>query len=489
MSNNPDASLDGDLINNGEEIVITSSKLAKTLLTKNYIDENGVEAAILQTTPKFQSLAKNLLGKESLFMKEGEDHGKLKNFVGGYFNPNDKGRMSQMFVEYSANMMSIADRMANEVSEKFRQGETSVNVYEIFRNSILEFTASSLFGVQLTEKEIVSISKVSEQMIDLENALFRKFEEGNPLLYPSMAWDYLRLNNLNRSTKKSFEKILHRKIDSICQTQGILNLDTKLSTLRANYSGEPRDLLEHMLCNPIEIDVNGNKLYLDSASIQDQMLSLLMAGHITSTSVNTTQIHYLEGQLKYADPEFYAEWESEMRNMDLLIQGLKNGKQWNELKHLHTHRASSALIDESLRMHPINTSTWRMVMQDFEIEHNGTKLEFKKGQTISIDFEGMAKKFNQNLQNPHQFDPRQLIEASARVNQELMPFAYGTHYCLGARIAETEARDIGGRFIFSLHNWGLELQPVEGNMVTGVNESIQLPKKEYRTMKIAVRES
>jgi cytochrome P450 len=430
-----------------------------------------------------------LLGEESLFMQEGEDHRKLKNFLNGYFKRNDKGRMSEVFVGYSIKMMSIADRMAEGVAKRFQDGETSVNVYEIFRNSILEFTTSSLFGVQLVEEEIVSISRISEQMIDLENALFRKSEEGNPLLYPSMAVDFLRLNYLSSKTKKSFERILHRKVDSIYPTQET-GLDTKIALLRENYNGVPKDLLDHMLCNPIEVDANGKKIYLSSQSIKDQMLSILMAGHITSTSANTTQLHYLEGQLKYGDPEFYAKWESEMENMDQLFQGLNDGKQWNELKGLYNHKFSSALMDESLRMHPINTSTWRMVMQDFEIEHNGTNLKFKKNQILSIDFEGMVKRFNRaHIKNPDQFNPRQLIEVSARVSQELMPFAYGTHHCIGEPMANTGSTSLLGRFIYSLHKLGFALQPVEGNMVTGVKESIQLPEKKYRTMKIVPMES
>jgi cytochrome P450 len=174
--------------------------------------------------------------------------------------------------------------------------------------------------------------------------------------------------------------------------------DSSLSTVAQNDM--ERDLLQHL------IDAG-----LDDESIRDQMLTMLIAGHDTSTAL-LTWIFVLLGQ----NPEIYRQLVSELEHDDrpsLLDQ----------------------VIKEALRLYPPIHIGNRMVAQDMEFEGGNIPVGSRLFYSIYL-----THRDSSIWENPDEFCPARFERGRKTPPFSYIPFGGGPRACIGAAFGQAEAR-------------------------------------------------
>jgi len=165
---------------------------------------------------------------------------------------------------------------------------------------------------------------------------------------------------------------------------------------------------------------------LDDDLIRDQLLTLLIAGHDTSTALLGWALYEL-GQ----HPEMQARAQAEVRARGpaaLTLEGLR------ELPYLE------ALIKETLRHHPPIHICNRRIVRD--VEFGGYRLPAGRRLLFSIY---LTQHDPAVWAAPERFDPQRFYQAgaeAARPPLSYVPFGAGPRFCVGAAFAQLEVRAV-----------------------------------------------
>jgi cytochrome P450 len=473
LQNDPD---DLGYIMEGKTMSVTDPRLARELLIQTCVID-GEKQGVLQTSPLAKMFAPKLLGKESVLIAEGQKHRTIRDHLDRYFTASVEGKMSSIFVYYTDSLLETGRIMGDEIADHKAK---NVNIFKKFRNKTLGFTAKTLLGLNLKNEEVNDLAEVSENLVDYENELFKK-ADGNAfqLIFRlhGILSDWNNLNKTNKEICQIVDLALDRKLNEMMTIE--LPLIEKLEFVRSNYKEYPKDLVEHMILRTMS-----DSSYMDIDTIRSQILTMLVAGHITTTSSNSIQTHYIEGQLRHQDPEYYEAWRVEVRGMRELVDRLKSGHSWDEVKHLHGTRISQSITEEALRLHTITPDFWRQAVQDLSLNYKGNEIEIKKGQVIKIDINQIARKFSSKLPEPNKFNPRNLHDHMDSVHLSLIPFSAGAHVCIGLTVAQRSAMCMIGGLVEQLDNRGLRLEPKEGNLLTNGKEMVATPLMDYQVMNV-----
>ena len=168
---------------------------------------------------------------------------------------------------------------------------------------------------------------------------------------------------------------------------------------------------------------------LDDQSIRDQALTMLIAGHDTSTSLLAWTLHFLG-----LHPQTAARVHSELDR----VVGLHPPRydQLDDLEYL------GQVIDESLRLYPPIHLSNRVARED--IDFNGFSIRAGTRVMLSIYLTHRDPRF---WKNPNQFDPDRFTRdnVASRPPYTYMPFGGGKRNCIGSAFARTEARAVLAR--------------------------------------------
>ncbi|MDX1413954.1 MAG: cytochrome P450 [Candidatus Promineifilaceae bacterium] len=199
----------------------------------------------------------------------------------------------------------------------------------------------------------------------------------------------------------------------------------------------PADLLTHLTHIP----------GLSDDLIRDQILTMLIAGHDTSTALLAWALHLL-GQ--------YAEvMEQAVREVDAVIgSGDITEKQMNRLPYL------DMLIKETLRLYPPIHVGNRIVAQDTAV----CGYELKAGMRVMASIY-LSHRDERYWDAPNEFQPRRFARRAEKPPAfTYVPFGGGARTCIGASFAQIEAKVVLARVLqrFALQDTGRKVKPYMG---------------------------
>ena len=197
------------------------------------------------------------------------------------------------------------------------------------------------------------------------------------------------------------------------------------------------DLLTHLVCIPSMTD----------DLIRDQILTMLIAGHDTSTALLAWSL-YLLGQHPEAMKEVVTEVD------DVIGEGNLKEAHLNQLPYL------DSFIKETLRLYPPIHVGNRIVAEDTAV----SGYELKAGSRVMASIY-LSHRDERYWDEPEQFRP----ERFARDTPKPPPFTYvpfggGTRACIGAAFAQIEAKVVLARILqqFDLQDVGRKVKPHMG---------------------------
>ncbi len=188
---------------------------------------------------------------------------------------------------------------------------------------------------------------------------------------------------------------------------------------RANL-GEPTDLLGLLISDPA----------MDDNLIRDQLLTMLIAGHDTSTALLSWTL-YLLGK----HPDIMQQAQAEVRAV--------LGDQPPTLDHLHNMPLLDQIIDESLRLYPPIHLGSRLAAQD--LEFNGYQIPTGTRVMYSIY---VTQRMPEYWDAPDEFRPQRFApDVPKPAPYTYLPFGGGPRNCIGAAYAQVEAKVILARIL------------------------------------------
>jgi len=206
-------------------------------------------------------------------------------------------------------------------------------------------------------------------------------------------------------------------------TDALRQMDAYLYALiqrrRANL-GEATDLLGMLISDP----------NMDDHLIRDQLLTMLIAGHDTSTALLSWTL-YLLGQ----HPDVMAKAREEVQAVI--------GDQPPQFEQMHSLPLLDQIIDESLRLYPPIHLGSRLAAQD--LSFNGYTIPTGTRVLYSIY---VTQRMPEYWDAPDEFRPERFASGAPKpVPYTYLPFGGGPRNCIGAAYAQVEAKVILARIL------------------------------------------
>lgn len=186
----------------------------------------------------------------------------------------------------------------------------------------------------------------------------------------------------------------------------------------AQHPGKPADLLGVLIASG-----------LPDGLIRDQLLTMLIAGHDTSTALMAWTL-YLLG----AHPWALSRVETEVSSV--------LGDQTPALEHFNQLSYLGQVIDEALRLYPPIHLGSRLAARDLEYE--GYQIPAGKRVIYSIY---LTQRHPDYWPDPDRFDPERHASGSRPQAYTWLPFGGGPRNCIGAAFGQVEARLVIARIL------------------------------------------
>jgi len=194
----------------------------------------------------------------------------------------------------------------------------------------------------------------------------------------------------------------------------------RIIRLRRQHIGQADDLLGLLISDPA----------MDDGLIRDQLLTMLIAGHDTSTALLSWAL-YLLGQ----HPTILRQLQDEII--------ATCGQHPPTLEQLHQLRLLDQIIDESLRLYPpIHLGSRRAAV---DLTFNGHTIPAGTRVLYSIY---LTHRTHPHWDDPHQFRPQRFApDAPKPPPYAFLPFGGGPRNCIGAAYAQIEAKVVLARIL------------------------------------------
>lgn len=170
---------------------------------------------------------------------------------------------------------------------------------------------------------------------------------------------------------------------------------------------------------------------LDDETIRDQALTMLIAGHDTSTSLLAWTLYLLDSH-----PEFTTQVRAEI---DSKLEGRSPG-----IEHLDELQLLRHAIDESLRLYPPIHLSNRIAAEDIEF----SDYQIPAGTRVMLSIY-LTQRDPRYWPDPERFDPSRFARTSvsSRTPYSFIPFGGGKRNCIGSAFAKAEASIVLARLI------------------------------------------
>jgi cytochrome P450 len=191
---------------------------------------------------------------------------------------------------------------------------------------------------------------------------------------------------------------------------------------------------------------------MDDDLIRDQMLTMLIAGHDTSTALLSWVLYLL-----CTHPEVMKKTQEEIA---LVLGGEKPTIEGiNQLHYL------DQVIKETLRLYPPIHAANRVAGDDLHVQG----CPVSKGTRVMFSYY-LTHRDEQVWQDPERFDPERFDRSSSQKvpSFSYLPFGGGPRNCIGAAFAQVEARIILARILQAV-----DLELVEANISTYMGATLE----------------
>lgn len=317
------------------------------------------------------------------------------------------------FVRSQVGDLPTFETHVRHLIEAIPADETTVDLSELFFRLTMDSATEFLFG-ESTE----SLTKGSSE------GFAESFTRGQDFIANMSRWGaWAKLFPAN-SQFKDDQKFVHEFVDYYVR-KGLAKRD-QLLTEKSNSEKPGRyyfiDELVRQTTDPIQI--------------RSELLNILLAGRDTTASLLTNVWYILSKR-----PDIWSKLQAEVATLD---GQLPTFEQLKNLKYL------KALLNESLRLHPVVPANSREAFEDTILPLGGgpdgsAPLFIKKGQVVAWSVWSMHRRKDFYGEDAEDFKPDRWIDDPAtgrkglRPGWEYLPFNGGARICLGQQFALTEA--------------------------------------------------
>ena len=339
---------------------------------------------------------KPVLGSNSVILTSGTKHREYRKLLVPPFH-------GQRMRSYAQSMASAA----HDCASKWHEGE-DFRAYNFTQSVSLEVILDTVFGV--TDPVVRSgLKALLPELLNLGNGLpmFLKF-----LRLPVVP-SWRRFTAVRKQTDELIGQLIRDRASSDDRGDDILSM-----LLEAEYDDGSR---------------------MDELEVRDQLLSILSAGHETTAIAMAWTLYWL-----HRHPE----------KLNRLLEDISEQAPTGDPEALTQIPYLDAVVNESLRIHPVLPDLARKLSQDAELM--GCKL--KAGTAVgAVAF--LTHRDPEIYENPDEWIPERFLDHKFSPF-EFYPFGGGNRRCIGAAFASFEAKVVLGTLLSAYHFELLDNRPL-----------------------------
>ena len=339
---------------------------------------------------------KPVLGSNSVILTSGTKHREYRKLLVPPFH-------GQRMRSYAQSMASAA----HDCASKWHEGE-DFRAYNFTQSVSLEVILDTVFGV--TDPVVRSrLKALLPELLNLGNGLpmFLKF-----LRLPVVP-SWRRFTAVRKETNELIGQLIRDRASSDDRGDDILSM-----LLEAEYDDGSR---------------------MDELEVRDQLLSILSAGHETTAIAMAWTLYWL-----HRHPE----------KLNRLLGDISELAPTGDPEALTQIPYLDAVVNESLRIHPVLPDLARKLSQDAELM--GCKL--KAGTAVgAVAF--LTHRDPEIYENPDEWIPERFLDHKFSPF-EFYPFGGGNRRCIGAAFASFEAKVVLGTLLSAYHFELLDNRPL-----------------------------
>ena len=339
---------------------------------------------------------KPVLGSNSVILTSGTKHREYRKLLVPPFH-------GQRMRSYAQSMASAA----HDCASKWHEGE-DFRAYNFTQSVSLEVILDTVFGV--TDPVVRSgLKALLPELLNLGNGLpmFLKF-----LRLPVVP-SWRRFTAVRKQTDELIGQLIRDRASSDDRGDDILSM-----LLEAEYDDGSR---------------------MDELEVRDQLLSILSAGHETTAIAMAWTLYWL-----HRHPE----------KLNRLLEDISELAPTGDPEALTQIPYLDAVVNESLRIHPVLPDLARKLSQDAELM--GCKL--KAGTAVgAVAF--LTHRDPEIYEEPDEWIPERFLDHKFSPF-EFYPFGGGNRRCIGAAFASFEAKVVLGTLLSAYHFELLDNRPL-----------------------------
>ena len=339
---------------------------------------------------------KPVLGSNSVILTSGTNHREYSKLLVPPFH-------GQRMRSYAQSMASAA----HDCASKWHEGE-DFRAYNFTQSVSLEVILDTVFGV--TDPVVRSgLKALLPELLNLGNGLpmFLKF-----LRLPVVP-SWRRFTAVRKQTDELIGQLIRDRASSDDRGDDILSM-----LLEAEYDDGSR---------------------MDELEVRDQLLSILSAGHETTAIAMAWTLYWL-----HRHPE----------KLSRLLEDISEQAPTGDPEALTQIPYLDAVVNESLRIHPVLPDLARKLRKDTELM--GCKL--KAGTAVgAVAF--LTHRDPEIYENPDEWIPERFLDHKFSPF-EFYPFGGGNRRCIGAAFASFEAKVVLGTLLSAYHFELLDDRPL-----------------------------
>ena len=339
---------------------------------------------------------KPVLGSNSVILTSGTKHREYRKLLVPPFH-------GQRMRSYAQSMASAA----HDCASKWHEGE-DFRAYNFTQSVSLEVILDTVFGV--TDPVVRSgLKALLPELLNLGNGLpmFLKF-----LRLPVVP-SWRRFTAVRKQTDELIGQLIRDRASSDDRGDDILSM-----LLEAEYDDGSR---------------------MDELEVRDQLLSILSAGHETTAIAMAWTLYWL-----HRHPE----------KLNRLLEDISEQAPTGDPEALTQIPYLDAVVNESLRIHPVLPDLARKLRKDTELM--GCKL--KAGTAVgAVAF--LTHRDPEIYENPDEWIPERFLDHKFSPF-EFYPFGGGNRRCIGAAFASFEAKVVLGTLLSAYHFELLDNRPL-----------------------------
>ena len=339
---------------------------------------------------------KPVLGSNSVILTSGTKHREYRKLLVPPFH-------GQRMRSYAQSMASAA----HDCASKWHEGE-DFRAYNFTQSVSLEVILDTVFGV--TDPVVRSgLKALLPELLNLGNGLpmFLKF-----LRLPVVP-SWRRFTAVRKQTDELIGQLIRDRASSDDRGDDILSM-----LLEAEYDDGSR---------------------MDELEVRDQLLSILSAGHETTAIAMAWTLYWL-----HRHPE----------KLNRLLEDISEQAPTGDPEALTQTPYLDAVVNESLRIHPVLPDLARKLRKDTELM--GCKL--KAGTAVgAVAF--LTHRDPEIYEDPDEWIPERFLDHKFSPF-EFYPFGGGNRRCIGAAFASFEAKVVLGTLLSAYHFELLDNRPL-----------------------------